>query len=243
MRRGISQETLTAVLISGTIHPMRTNIPQLLPLDRPLVVFDLETTGLATAEDKILEIAYEKILPSGEILSAVHRINPGRPIPPEASEINGIFDADVAEAPSFAKLSYELWNMFDGADVSGFNIVGFDLPFLKTEFSRVGKNFDYTSKRIVDVKVLYHSKEARDMFAPRNLTAAYKLYCGKDHTTAHTGAGDVRATVEILEAQLTRYPEFCNWQTIAALHGRKELLDSAKTEHAPPVTRPAGTLF
>lgn len=222
---------------------MRTIIPELLPLDRPLVVFDLETTGLSTAEDKILEIAYEKILPTGEIIANVHRMNPGRPIPPEASAINGIYDADVAEAPSFAKLSYELWNMFDGADVSGFNIVGFDLPFLKAEFARVGKNFDFSSKKIIDVKVLYHGKEARDMFAPRNLTAAYKLYCSKDHTTAHTGAGDVRVTVEILEAQLTRYPEFRDWRTIAELHGRKELLNSAKTEHTPAITRVPGTLF
>lgn len=231
------------MIISGTIDCMQTIISQLLPLDRPLVVFDLETTGLSTGEDKILEIAYEKILPSGEIIANVHRINPGRPIPPEASAINGIYDQDVTDAPSFAKLSYELWTMFDGADVSGFNIVGFDLPFLKSEFSRVGKNFDFLSKKIIDVKVLYHSKEARDMFAPRNLTAAYKLYCNKDHTTAHTGAGDVRVTVEILEEILKRYPEFCNWQTIAEMHGRKELLESAKTEHAPVVTRSAGTLF
>ncbi len=218
-------------------------IPELLPLDRPLVVFDLETTGLSTSEDKIIEIAYEKILPSGEIIANVHRINPGRPIPEEASAINGIYDQDVADAPSFAKLSYELWAMFDGADVSGFNIVGFDLPFLKSEFARVGKSFDFLSRKVIDVKVLYHSKEARDMFAPRNLTAAYKLYCNKEHITAHTGAGDVRATVEILEEQLKRYPEFCDWQAIAELHGRKELLDSAKTEHAPVVTKPVGTLF
>lgn len=222
---------------------MRSSIPELLPLERPLIVFDLETTGLSTGEDKILEVAYEKILPSGEIVAAVHRINPGRPIPEEASAINGIYDADVAEAPSFAKLSYELWNMFDGADVSGFNIIGFDLPFLKAEFARVGKNFDFLSRRIVDAKVLYHSKEAKSMFAPRNLTAAYKLYCGKEHITAHTGAGDVRATVEILEELLKRYPEFCNWQTMAELHGRKELLESAKTEHAPVVTKSSATLF
>lgn len=222
---------------------MHTIIPELLPLDRPLVVFDLETTGLATAEDKIIEVAYEKILPSGEIVAAVHRINPGRPIPPEATAIHHINDTDVVDAPSFAKLSYELWNMFDGADVSGFNITGFDLPFLKAEFARVGKNFDFTTKRIVDVKVLYHSKEARSMFAPRNLTAAYKLYRGQDHTLAHTGAGDVRVTVEILEEQLKRYPEFRDWQTIALLHGKKDLLESAKTEHAPAVTRAAGTLF
>lgn len=222
---------------------MQTTIPKLLPLDRPLVVFDLETTGLATAEDKIVEVAYEKILPSGEIIAAVHRINPGRPIPSEASAIHGIYDADVAEAPSFAKLSYELWNMFDGADVSGFNIVGFDIPMLKAEFARVGKNFDLATRKVLDAKVLYHSKVARDMFSPRTLTAAYKFFCDKDHIDAHTGAADVRATVEILEEELKRYPEFCNWATLAELHGKKDLLESAKTEHAPVVTKSAGTLF
>lgn len=222
---------------------MQTTLPQLLPLARPLIVFDLETTGLATGEDRIVEIAYEKILPSGEIVAAVHRVNPGRPIPPEATLVHGITDADVTEAPSFAKLSYELWNMFDGADVSGFNIIGFDLPFLKAEFSRVGKSFDFLSKKILDAKVLYHSKEPKNMFAPRNLTAAYRLYCNQDHVAAHTGAGDVRATVEILEEQLKRYPEFRNWDFVAELHGKKEILETVKTEHAPVVTQQTSTLF
>lgn len=222
---------------------MQTIISQLLPLDRPLVVFDLETTGLATGEDRIIELAYEKILPSGEIIANVHRINPGRPIPEEATMVNGIRDEDVAHAPSFAKLSYDFWTMFDGADVAGFNIVGFDLPMLKAEFARVGKNFDLTARKILDAKVLYHSKVARDMFAPRNLTAAYKFYCDKDHIDAHTGAADVRATVEVLEEQLKRYPELRDWRVIADLHGKRELLDSAKTEHAPVVMKPSSTLF
>lgn len=223
---------------------MKSTIPQFLPLDRPLIIFDLETTGLAVGEDKIVEIAYEKILPGGEIVSYCQRINPGRPIAPEASRINGIYDKDVAESPSFAKLSYELWSMFEGADVGGFNITGFDLPFLKGEFALVGKNFEFTSKKVLDAKILYHKTEARDMFAPRNLAAAYKLYCGKDHTTAHTGAGDVRVTVEILEEQLAKYPEFRDWNYIADLHGNKKLLESAKTEHAPLIeTTSAGTLF
>ncbi|MFZ2187013.1 MAG: 3'-5' exonuclease [Candidatus Moraniibacteriota bacterium] len=223
---------------------MRSTIAQYLPLDRPLVIFDLETTGLAAGEDKIIEIAYEKIMPSGEIVAYCQRINPGKPIPEVASRINGIYDKDVADAPSFAKLSYELWSMFEGADVGGFNITGFDLPFLKGEFSSVGKNFDFTSKRVLDAKILYHKMEVRDMFAPRNLGAAYKLYCGKEHVNAHTGAGDVRVTVEILEKQLEKYPEFRNWEYLAELHGNKKLLESAKTEHAPLADiKPFGTLF
>jgi DNA polymerase-3 subunit epsilon len=223
---------------------MRTLLADLLPLERPLIIFDLETTGLAAGEDKIIEIAFEKILPGGEIVSYCQRINPGKPIPEVASSINGIYDKDVADAPSFAKLSYELWSMFEGADVGGFNITGFDLPFLKGEFASVGKNFDFASKKILDAKILYHKTEARDMFAPRNLSAAYKLYCGKEHTTAHTGAGDVRVTVEILEKQLEKYPEFRDWNYIAELHGNKKLLESAKTEHAPLIeSKPVGTLF
>lgn len=223
---------------------MKSSIPQLLPLDRPLIIFDLETTGLETGDDKILELAYEKILPSGEIIAAVYRMNPGKPIPPEATQINGIRDEEVKDAPSFAKLSYELWSMFEGADVGGFNVIGFDLPFLKAEFASVGKSFDFLSKKVLDAKILYHKMEARDMFTPRNLSAAYKLYCGKEHTTAHTGAGDVRVTVEILEKQLEQYPEFRDWTYLASLHGNKDLLFSAKTEHAPLVqSAGVATLF
>ncbi len=97
---------------------MRTTITDYLPLDRPLIIFDLETTGLSTVEDKIIEIAYEKIMPSGEIIAEVMRINPGMPIPEVATKINGISDADVADAPSFATLAFGLWNTFDGADVA-----------------------------------------------------------------------------------------------------------------------------
>lgn len=223
---------------------MKTKITDYLPLDRPLIIFDLETTGLAAGEDKIIEIAYEKIMPSGEVIVYCQRINPGKSIPPEASAINHIYDADVADMPSFAKLSYELWSTFEGADVGGFNILGFDLPFLKGEFASVGKNFDFTKKKILDAKILYHKMEARDMFVPRNLSAAYKLYCEKEHVTAHTGAGDVRATIEILEKQLEKYPEFRNWEYLIELHGNKKLLESAKTEHAPVVTKESlGTLF
>lgn len=131
---------------------MKSIIPELLPLARPLIVFDLETTGLSSSDDKIIELAYEKIMPNGEIIAHVERINPGMLIPSEASAINGIYDADVADSPSFAKLSYTLWSAFEGADVGGFNITGFDLPFLKAEFASVGKNFDYLSKKSSTLK-------------------------------------------------------------------------------------------
>jgi len=215
---------------------MRTTITDYLKLERPLVIFDLETTGLTIGEDRIIELAYEKILPSGEIVPYVQRINPGKPIPEESSRINGIRDGDVRDCPSFTKLSYELWSMFEGVDVGGFNVLGFDLPFLRGEFSSVGKSFDFAGRKVLDAKILYHKAVPRDNFAPRNLSAAYKLYCGKVHETAHTGAGDVRVTVEILEKILEKHPEFRSWETIGHLNGQKKLLESAKTEHAPLVS-------
>lgn len=219
-------------------------LPKLIPLERPLVIFDLETTGLAIGEDKMVEIAYRKILPSGEVIAVAKRLNPGRPIPEEATAVHGITNEDVANAPSFAQLCYELWSVFEGADVGGFNITGFDLPFLKAEFATVGKNFDYTSKRVLDAKVLYHKVAPRDMVSSRNLSAAYKLYCGKEHTTAHTADGDVAVTVEVLEKQMEKYPEFRNWDYVAELHGRKKLLESAAHEHAGGVQKKAAsTLF
>lgn len=224
---------------------MKTTISELLPLDRPLVIFDLETTGLSIGEEKIIEIAYEKILPSGEVIARVERINPGKPIPKEATQIHGIVDADVRDAPSFAKLSYDLFSVFEGADVGGFNVIGFDLPFLRGEFSSVGKTFDFSGKKILDAKVLYHKMVQKDAFSPRNLSAAYKLYCGKAHETAHTGAGDVRVTIEILEKILEQYPDLRNWDAIMEANGQKKLLESAKSEHAPLVEgeKPAASLF
>lgn len=216
----------------GTVEVMKTTIADHLPLERPLVIFDLETTGLSPQEDKILEIAYERIMPDGTIESRVQRLNPGRDIPEDASRINGIYWEDVKDCPTFATLAFELWKVFDDADMGGFNIVGFDLPFLKAQFATVGKNFDFTQCKILDAKVLYHAKEPRDMFTPRNLTAAYKLYCDKDHVNAHTGEADVRATVEILEAILEKYPEFRNWDTVAEMHGNKSILETVKNEHA-----------
>lgn len=224
---------------------MRTTITDYLPLDKPLVIFDLETTGLAVGEDRIIEIAYEKILPSGEIIAECRRVNPGKPIPEEAARINGIRDEDVKDEPSFTKLSYELWSAFEGVDVGGFNVLGFDLPFLRGEFSSVGKSFDFSQRKVLDAKILYHKVVPRDNFAPRNLSAAYKSYCGKPHVTAHTGAGDVRVTVEILEKLLEKHPEFRSWETIADLNGRRRsTADVTKIAKNPVSPDPSmGTLF
>ena len=217
---------------------MRSTIPDLLPLERPMIIFDLETTGLTPGEDRTVEIAYQKIMPSGEVIASVERLNPGRPIPEDATRVHGITDADVADAPKFSQRCYELWSIFEGSDVGGFNVIGYDLPFLRAEFALMGKSFDYSNKRMLDGKVLYHKVAPRDLVASRNLSAAYKTYCGEQHETAHTAAGDVEVTVRVIEKLLEKHPEFRDWGYLAELHGNKKLLDSAKNEHANVAAQP-----
>ena len=224
----------------------RSVIPKLLPLERPIIIFDLETTGLSTTgDDRIVEIAYRKILPSGEVIAACQRINPGIPIPEDATAVNGIHDEDVRDCPSFANLCYELWSVFEGSDVGGFNVTGYDLPFLRSEFARMGKSFDYSTRRILDGKVLYHKVAPRDLVVSRNLSAAYKTYCGDVHATAHTAAGDVEATVAVIEKLLEKHPEFRNWNYLAELHsgGRKPTDAAVKNAHAVATPVKANTLF
>lgn len=216
---------------------MHSILPTLIPFDRPLVVFDLETTGLVSGEDRTVEIAYQKIMPSGEVMASVQRINPGRPIPKDATAVHGIRDEDVAAAPSFAKLCYELWSIFEGVDVGGYNVYGYDLPFLRAEFATVGKNFDYASRRVLDAKFIFHKFAPRDMVSRRDLSAACKEYCGEAHTSAHTAEGDVAVTVKVLEKQLERHPEFRNWDAIAELLGRRKPIEAPAT---PVSTSPAG---
>ncbi|MEI9966648.1 MAG: 3'-5' exonuclease [Candidatus Moraniibacteriota bacterium] len=225
---------------------MRSSIPDYLPLERPLIIFDLETTGLGIGEDRIIELAYEKIMPDGQIVAAVQRFNPGMPIPEEASRIHHIFDADIADEPRFAVHAYTLWNMFDGADVGGFNIIGFDLPFLTGEFASVGKSFNFSPRG---------SLMPRSFTMPRNRAICLRratsplptsVTLARSNASAHTGAGDVRVTVEVLEKLLETYPEFRDWDTLAELNENKKLLESAKTEHAPlpgPDVRSPQSLF
>ena len=219
--------------------PMYSILPTLIPLERPLVVFDLETTGLTPGEDKTVEIAYQKIMPSGEVIAAVRRINPLRPIPKDATAVHGITDEDVAHEPSFAKLCYELWSIFEGVDIGGFNVYGYDLPFLRAEFATVGKNFDYSNRKILDAKFIFHKFAPRDMVSRRDLSAATKEYCGEMHTSAHTAEGDVAVTVKVLEKQLERYPEFRNWEAVMDLLGRRKPSEAEAV--APQAVR--GTLF
>jgi DNA polymerase III subunit epsilon len=170
-----------------------------LNLRNPLAFFDLETTGTKISHDHIVELAVLKVMPSGERLEFVKRINPERPIPLEVSLIHGIYDDDVKNAPSFKMIAKELVKFLNGCDLAGFNILRFDIPMLIESFLRAEIDFKVTHRKIVDVQKIFHLMEKR------NLTAAYKFYCHKELTRAHSAMVDTEATLAVLEAQVARY--------------------------------------
>lgn len=170
-----------------------------LKLNRPLVFFDLETTGLNIGKDKIVEICMLKVFPDGNQQEVTMLLNPGCHIPEETSEIHGIYDVDVADKPSFAEASDEILRFFEDCDIAGFNSNKFDIPLLVEEFLRIGKRFDMRGRSIIDVQQIFHKMEKR------NLIAAYKFYCGKDLNDAHSACADTHATFEVLDAQVKRY--------------------------------------
>lgn len=172
-----------------------------LNLTRPIVCFDIEATGLNIATDRIVELCYIKVFPNGEEKVVTQRFNPQKHISAEASAVNGIYDDDVKDCPTFKDKAVELAAEFSDCDFAGFNSNHFDIPLLVEEFIRAGIDFDITGSRLVDVQGIYHRMERRD------LTSAYKFYCHKDLTQAHTAEADTRATLEVLKAQLDRYPE------------------------------------
>lgn len=172
-----------------------------LKLSRPLAFFDLETTGINTQSDRIVEIAVVKYLPRGTIREFEHRINPEIPIPSLSTAVHGITDADVALAPTFAQIVQRLVDFLEDCDFSGFNVRRFDLPLLQQEFRRCGLELDLSGRHVVDVQTIFHMKE------PRDLSAALRFYCQRDHVGAHGAMADVRATAEIFSAQLQRYDD------------------------------------
>ena len=175
-----------------------------LNLRNPLIFFDLETTGVNAATDKIVEISYIKVYPNGKEESNTIRINPGRHIPEEATAVHHITDDDVKNCPSFKDVAKELSRVFEGCDIAGFNSNRFDLPLLVEEFLAAGVNIDMTKRKFIDVQTIFHKMEQR------TLVAAYKFYCGKNLEDAHSADADTRATYEVLKAQLDRYPSLQN---------------------------------
>ena len=172
-----------------------------LKLTRPIIFFDLETTGVNTINDRVVEISLIKVMPNGETIPKSRRINPEMPIPPQATAIHHITDDDVRECPTFRQIAKSLAKFFEGCDIAGFNSNRFDVPMLDQEFQRANVDFDFSKARFVDVQTIFHKKE------PRNLVAAYKFYCGKDLENAHSATADTQATYEVLLAQLERYDD------------------------------------
>jgi DNA polymerase-3 subunit epsilon len=175
-----------------------------LSLKRPIIFFDLETTGTDHGKDRIIELALIKINPNGTRDKYVKRVNPGMPIPPDSTAIHGIKDEDVKDAPLFKHIAHDLFNWMKGSDLGGYNSNKFDIPLLAEEFLRVGIAVDFTVRMMVDAQQIFFKMEAR------TLAAAYQFYCGKELTNAHSAEADIEATIEVLEAQLDRYQALGN---------------------------------
>lgn len=172
-----------------------------LQLDRPLVAFDLETTGTAVDRDRIVEIAMVRVEPDGSRRTFRSLVNPQMPIPPGASKVHGITDADVAEAPILAAIAPEIIALLDGADLAGYNSIFFDAPLLENDLRRAGCDMTLEGRRHLDACTIFKRME------PRTLTAAYAKYCGKELTDAHSALADVEATLEVLDAQVAHYAD------------------------------------
>ena len=172
-----------------------------LQFDRPIAFIDIESTGVDPSRDRIVELAIVKVMPDGSRRMYVQRFNPQMPIHPKATAVHGIRNEDVADAPLFEQEAPAIKAFLEGCDLGGYNAVRFDVPMLQNEFRRVGIDIDLLQRRLVDVQRIFHIKE------PRDLSAAYRFYCEKTLDNAHSAEADILATIEILDAQLERYPD------------------------------------
>ncbi len=194
-----------------------------LQLKRPLVVIDLETTGINLATDRIVEIAMVKMMPDGTQLVKRKLINPEMPIPKAASDVHGITDEMVKDAPAFKQVANEVKQFLEGSDIAGYNSNRFDLPLLMEEFLRSGLSFDISDKKLLDVQKIFH------MMEQRTLSAAYKFYCEKNLDGAHSAEADASATLEILQAQVARYNQLGNTvESIIQFTGEEQIVDFAR---------------
>ena len=194
-----------------------------LQLSRPLAVIDLETTGVNLTIDRIVEIAIVKVQPDGNRIVKRKLVNPLMPIPKASSDVHGITDDMVKDAPSFKQIANEIRQFLDHCDMAGYNSNRFDLPLLVEEFLRAGLEFDMSNRHLLDVQKLYH------MMEPRNLSAAYKFYCDKNLENAHSAEVDAIATFEVLESQLQRYPQVGSTvESVIKFTGQEQIVDFAR---------------
>jgi len=175
-----------------------------LKLKRSIAFIDLETTGINVSTDRIVELSVLKISPKGNEEWMTTRVNPEMAIPPKTTAIHGITDEDVAKAPVFREVARNLAAFLEGCDLAGYNAIKFDIPVLAEEFLRTNIDFNFRKRRYVDVQVIFHKKEQR------TLVAAYKFYCKKELTDAHSSKADTAATFEVLKSQLDRYEDLEN---------------------------------
>ena len=193
-----------------------------LKLSRPICFFDLETTGIDVARDRIVEISIFKVFPNGNKESKTWLVNPTIPIPPQTTAVHGITDEKVANEPPFKELAAQVHNMIKDSDLAGFNSDRFDIPLLAEELLRVGIDFDMKNRVSVDIQTIFHKKEER------TLSAGYKFYCGESLENAHSAEADTMATYEILKAQLDRYPDLENdMKFLSEFTTRKKSVDFA----------------
>ncbi len=175
-----------------------------LNLTKAIVFFDLETTGVNIATDRIVEISILKVFPNGNKESKTWLVNPEIEIPPQVIAVHGITNEKVVTEPTFKELAPQVVEMIGDSDLAGFNSTRFDIPLLAEELLRAGIDFEMTNRKSVDVQVIFHKKE------PRNLSAGYQFYCGKELEGAHSAEADTNATYEILKAQLDKYDDIEN---------------------------------
>jgi len=195
----------------------------MLQLTRPLAIIDLETTGVNLGTDRIVEIAIVKIMQDGKKLVKRKLINPEMAIPPASTDIHGITNEMVKDAPTFRQVGNELKQFLDNCDLAGYNSNRFDIPMLVEEFLRVGMEFEGKGRKLLDVQKIFH------MMEQRTLSAAYRFYCNKELEGAHGAEADASATWEVLEAQVVKYPQLgTNIETILKCIGEEQVVDFAR---------------
>ena len=195
----------------------------MLQLKKPLAFIDLETTGINLGTDRIVEIAIVKILTDGTRSIKRKLINPEMPIPKASTDVHGITDEMVKDAPAFNQVAHELKQMLDGCDLAGYNSNRFDIPLLMEEFLRAQVDFDMKNRKLLDVQNIFHKME------PRTLSAAYRFYCNKNLEGAHSAEVDATATYEILEAQVEKYPDLGqSVESILKVLGEDQVVDFAR---------------
>lgn len=195
----------------------------MLKIERPIAFFDLETTGVNLSTDRIVEIALIKVMPDLSRVVKRKLINPEMPIPKSSSDIHGITDDMVKDAPTFKEAGNEIKQFIEGCDLAGYNSNRFDIPLLMEEFLRAGMEVDLSSKKMLDVQHIFYAME------PRTLTAAYKFYCQKDLINAHSAEADVNATIDVLLAQVEKYESLGNSvDSILATVGEEKIVDYAR---------------